>query len=339
MSDIVDKAKTARTNLAEALSLLQTPEAGNLIDSVAEPVARAMGALHQIETAAGVGVSQKAPLARDAVRSALAILQTAPETATTDRVTEIIAGSLGLLHGLAQSSEPGREAASEARAKATTEKQVAFDRTQLSSEPIDPALRAPIKAAVIRPEKMASEPAPAAPPGGLDMTLPLPANPQRSSPPAEFTSTKASLHSPAELTPPPTSLPPTQAEVERRNSKHASLPPDAVFDGALSIEANLGAHSATNFYKGLSGNNVVDDGGLFVSTYEIPPLGSKLKLLVNMPGGYDFLAVAVVKWTRESGVGDAPPGFGCSFTNISQEARQLIYRYVRNREPLFHDDF
>jgi Tfp pilus assembly protein PilZ len=109
-------------------------------------------------------------------------------------------------------------------------------------------------------------------------------------------------------------------------------------DGALQVEANLGAHSPTNFYKGLSGNDVVDDGGLFVATYDIPPLGSKLWVSVNMPGGYEFQGVAEVRWVRETGAGDAPPGFGCAFRDITKEARQLIYRYVRNREPLFHDD-
>jgi hypothetical protein len=61
-----------------------------------------------------------------------------------------------------------------------------------------------------------------------------------------------------------------------------------------------------------------------------------------MPGGYEFDALAVVKWTREtvdSSQGQAaPPGFGAQFTQITPEARQLVYRYVRNREPLFHDD-
>jgi hypothetical protein len=128
-------------------------------------------------------------------------------------------------------------------------------------------------------------------------------------------------------------------ERPKRNSKHASAPPEGMPAGATLAEANLGAHSPTNFYKGLSGNDVVDDGGLFVATYEIPPIGCQLWITVNMPGGYEFQAVAVVRWTRESGAGDAPPGYGCAFTSISQEARQLIYRYVRNREPLFHDDF
>ena len=86
------------------------------------------------------------------------------------------------------------------------------------------------------------------------------------------------------------------------------------------------------------GNDVVDDGGLFVATYDIPPLGSRLWVSVHMPGGYEFQAVAEVRWSRETGAGDAPPGFGCAFKDVTKEARQLIYRYVRNREPLFHDD-
>jgi uncharacterized protein (TIGR02266 family) len=109
---------------------------------------------------------------------------------------------------------------------------------------------------------------------------------------------------------------------------------------ALAIDAELGAHSSTNFYKGLSGNDVIDSGGLFVATYQIPDIGSTVQLKVSLPGGYEFEALGIVRWTRDaphSGL-DSPPGFGVQFTQISPEGRQLVYRYVRNREPLFHDD-
>jgi hypothetical protein len=104
--------------------------------------------------------------------------------------------------------------------------------------------------------------------------------------------------------------------------------------------AELGAHSPSNFYKGLSGNDIVDHGGLFVSTYKLPKLGSRVRLKVSMPGGYEFEANAVVRWRREptDASDGAPPGFGAQFTDITPEARQLVYRYVRNREPMFHDD-
>jgi hypothetical protein len=106
------------------------------------------------------------------------------------------------------------------------------------------------------------------------------------------------------------------------------------------VTAELGAHSPTNFYKGLSGNDIIDHGGVFVSTYKLPKIGHAVRLRVSLPGGYEFEANAIVRWRREaSDAGnDAPPGFGAQFTEITPEARQLVYRYVRNREPLFHDD-
>jgi Tfp pilus assembly protein PilZ len=107
------------------------------------------------------------------------------------------------------------------------------------------------------------------------------------------------------------------------------------------VAADLGAHSATNFYKGLSGNDVVDSGGIFIATYQVPPIGRNLLIRVSLPGGYEFEAKGVVRWTSEANPtsGDSvSPGFGAQFTEISPEARQLVYRYARNREPLFHDD-
>ena len=113
--------------------------------------------------------------------------------------------------------------------------------------------------------------------------------------------------------------------------------------GLARVDAELGVHSTTNFYKGLSGNDVIDSGGIFIATYQIPQIGRELLIHVSMPGGYEFQAKGVVRWTREAplssaGGAEAPPGFGAQFTEITPEARQLVYRYVRNREPLFHAD-
>ncbi len=122
------------------------------------------------------------------------------------------------------------------------------------------------------------------------------------------------------------------------SSARPPSPPAAGADVPV-VTADLGAHSPTNFYKGLSGNDVIDHGGLFVSTYMIPAIGQPVRLRVSLPGGYEFEANAIVKWSRDqAGESDAPPGFGAQFTAITNEARQLVYRYVRNREPLFHDD-
>jgi hypothetical protein len=108
------------------------------------------------------------------------------------------------------------------------------------------------------------------------------------------------------------------------------------------IEATLGAYSATNFYRGLAGDDVVSAGGLFVETYVLPAVGQRLRLHVSLPGGYTFEALGIVAWTREARAGsiaaDAPPGFGARLSELATDARQLIQRYVKNREPLFVDD-
>jgi len=108
------------------------------------------------------------------------------------------------------------------------------------------------------------------------------------------------------------------------------------------VEAALGAHSATNFYKGLAAGDIVASGGLFVATYQVPEVGEPLLLKITMPGGYAFEAKGVVAWRRDVQVSTPAsgetPGFGAQFSEISDEGRGLIQRYVRNREPLFHDD-
>jgi hypothetical protein len=339
MTDIVAQARQAREKLAVALSLLQNPEAGNLIDSVAEPVAKAMGALHQVESSKGAKLTESAPAALVAVRNALAALQSQPETPISEQALEHIAGSLGLVHGLAeQAKQPSAEAphAPEPQARESEPRPAArdggLDKTQMAPQQSDASRK----------------PAPAAPGGALDATLPTQARKDDYIQPRTFGSTQPSVRPEASIasaTQESAKGPQVAAAVKtsepakaNRNSKMAPPPPGGKPDGALEVEANLGAHSPTNFYKGLSGNDVIDDGGLFVATYEIPAIGTKLYISVNMPGGYQFDAVAEVRWTRETGAGDAPPGYGCAFKNLTEEARKLVYRYVRNREPLFHDD-
>ena len=108
--------------------------------------------------------------------------------------------------------------------------------------------------------------------------------------------------------------------------------------GIQRVSVELGAHSGSNFYKGLSGNDVIEHGGIFVQTYKIPKMGSAVALTMLLPGDLEFEADAIVQWTRETRTGETDPGFGAKFTRISSEGRQLVYRYTRNREPIFYDD-
>lgn len=151
----------------------------------------------------------------------------------------------------------------------------------------------------------------------------------------------------AEASPPParTASNPAQPPQGVTPNAEAGHPSEPTTDASMlkQVEAALGAHSTTNFYKGLSGNDIIQSGGLFIATYNILELGEQVQLRVSMPGGYEFEALGVVTWTREPRPGGslAPlshPGYGVRFVEIGAEAKQLVYRYVRNREPLFYDD-
>ncbi len=139
----------------------------------------------------------------------------------------------------------------------------------------------------------------------------------------------------------PAAPPPPQA-ARPASSAQPSLPRDTsttvpATPTAGRIDVELGIHSTSNFYKGLGGNDVIEAGGIFVATYKVPKIGATVNLRVLLPGDYEFNAIAVVQWTRAAGdVSD--PGFGARFTQIAPEGRQLVYRYARNREPMFYDD-
>ena len=327
MSDPVTAARAARENLDRGLGALQSPGVPPQLMSVAEPVAHAMSALHRIEASNGAAVAEAGPAALNAARQALSILQvSAGQHPAVDQALEAIAGSLSLIHQLAQPPavspfagtvatgagfpQAAQPAYPQHVAPATQPSQVMA--YQPRPEPVP-------QVAYAQPPVQAAQPAYPQPPA------------QQAAPPPYMPPAQAAQ--PAY--PQPAAAPPAYAQPA---PARAPAPPAPA--GSLRFEAELGAHSGTNFYKGLSGNDVIDSGGIFVATYQIPEIGQTLSLRVSMPGGYEFEAIGIVRWTRDapnSGA-DGAPGFGAQFTQITPEGRQLVYRYVRNREPLFHDD-
>jgi len=327
MSDPVSAARAARENLARALGALQSPGLPPQLMSVAEPIAHAMSALHRIETSNGAAIGEGGPVALAATRQALATLQvSAGQHPAVDHALEAIAGSLGLIHQLSQAAQAPAVSPFAGTMVAGNQPQA----YQPLAQTVAPATQ-PSQAMGYQPRP---EPVPqvayAQPPQQASAQQP----PQAfQPPPAPAYQAPAATAAPAAGFQPPATA--------RAAAPAAPAPaPGPAPKGTLRVEAELGAHSGTNFYKGLSGNDVIDSGGIFVATYQIPPIGQPLSLRVSMPGGYEFEALGVVRWTRDTpdSGGDGKPGFGAQFTQITPEGRQLVYRYVRNREPLFHDD-
>lgn len=340
-----------------------------------------MGALHQIERSHGAALTPHAENALNHVRAALAELQTHGNGhPAADKAMEAVAGSLGSVHALhkltlgpANAPAPGPAPAAGPAPRLTPPR----PQPAAVAPAAAPAPAAPAPAnnfgstAQMEPQRIppveAPHPHPVAPAAAYPQVqqpqpqreqAPHAAPPGHAAPHAPPAATPQNV-APAQPNPPPHQTSPSFQAVADPFARRHSPPPEApnapgapqrasvpvpsppAAGGATVVEAALGAHSATNFYKGLSGNDIIDHGGLFVATYMVPKIGSLVRLKVSLPGGYEFEANATVKWARES-TSDADsgqPGFGAKLTEISPEARQLVYRYVRNREPLFHDDF
>ena len=117
------------------------------------------------------------------------------------------------------------------------------------------------------------------------------------------------------------------------------LPPPAPIPTGerLSLEANLGATTQSNFYVGFSGE--IAHGGVFLATYEALPKDTSVRMLVTLPGGFEFECDGYVRFVRDpmDFASESEPGMGIQFENLSDEARNLVVRFIRKRPPIFYD--
>jgi uncharacterized protein (TIGR02266 family) len=316
VSDPVTLARTARESLARGLTALQgDPKVPPQLLEVASPIAQAMGALHGIERSGGAQVNPGAQTALGLVQQALSQLQSIPsQHPAVAAAMEAVAGALGNIHALSRmGAAPPPQAAPPQPVAQPQQQHAAAAYAQTAYAPAGGGGFAP-------PQQQAYAPPPQ----------------QAYAPPQQ-----QAYAPPQQQQPPPQQA---YAQQQRPPQQAAPVPQARPAMGSSpdigTVPAELGAHSQSNFYKGLSGNDIIEHGGLFVSTYKLPKIGQPVRLKVSLPGGYEFEANAVVRWRREpSDAGnDAPPGFGAQFVDITPEARQLVQRYVRNREPMFHDD-
>ena len=104
------------------------------------------------------------------------------------------------------------------------------------------------------------------------------------------------------------------------------------------FDVSLDAASPSQFWRSMDGNNLVQDGGVFVATYsKLPSLGAQLTLGLEFPGGVRHECQAAVSWTQEFLSDDTPSGFGAKLIAPSRELVQTIAQFVRFREPLLRE--
>ena len=97
--------------------------------------------------------------------------------------------------------------------------------------------------------------------------------------------------------------------------------------------------SEHNFYTGLTHD--ISEGGLFLATHNLLPVGELVNLTFTLPDApQPFQAAAEVKWVRDTQATrdrDLPPGMGLKFLELSQQASEMIARFLLVRDSVFFD--
>lgn len=106
----------------------------------------------------------------------------------------------------------------------------------------------------------------------------------------------------------------------------------------VSIDADIGFQSETNFYTGFTED--ISSGGLFLSTYDTSPIGSSLSVNFTLPNGHLVSVTGKVRWVREFNetTPDIQPGMGIRFENLSSEDKEAINRFIEQRQPMFYEE-
>ncbi|MCP4605612.1 MAG: TIGR02266 family protein [Proteobacteria bacterium] len=124
----------------------------------------------------------------------------------------------------------------------------------------------------------------------------------------------------------PAKAPDEPLEAERRASPR------------IPIKTDVGLHSETNFFTGFAEN--ISTGGLFIATYDILEIGTRLSVSLSLFGGYHICVPGVVRWVREYNetTPDTMPGIGIQFENLSIQDNEVIESFLAERPPIFFDD-
>jgi uncharacterized protein (TIGR02266 family) len=103
------------------------------------------------------------------------------------------------------------------------------------------------------------------------------------------------------------------------------------------IEAEIGFQSDTNFFTGFSED--ISTGGLFLATFDLRPIGSRLNVNFTMPGGHFISVDGYVRWVREYNElnPEVTPGMGIQFENLHPQDKEAIDSFIHQRGPLFYD--
>lgn len=121
---------------------------------------------------------------------------------------------------------------------------------------------------------------------------------------------------------------------------HASMPSTKPVPKRQSprvrMQAQVDFESDDNFFNGFSAN--ISDGGLFIATVNVLPLGTQVDVGFSLPTGDRVECKGVVRWVREvdDKNPDVFPGMGVQFLDLETRSANAIEQFIQQREPMFY---
>lgn len=122
-----------------------------------------------------------------------------------------------------------------------------------------------------------------------------------------------------------------------------SLPPGAERRRSprVRLETEVSFESETNFFTGFAED--ISDGGLFVATYNLQPIGTEIEVSFTLPDGRLLNLSGKVRWVRDprdflDTSGEQQPGMGVQFEGMTEDDKAAIAEFIAARSPLFYDD-
>ena len=156
----------------------------------------------------------------------------------------------------------------------------------------------------------------------------------------------AAGRAPASVPPPAAASAQTAAPARSRGASQplgklsapAAAAPPGRTGARIPLQTQVDLSSDSNVFTGFSTN--LSEGGLFVATVNVLPVGTPVDLTFTLPGNTRVSVHGEVRWTREldDRTPETFPGVGVRFVELSPEAAQALRRFVTEREPLFYPD-
>jgi uncharacterized protein (TIGR02266 family) len=139
------------------------------------------------------------------------------------------------------------------------------------------------------------------------------------------------------------SIYPAVEAAKEHAKKRSSLPASPVASersdtARVIVNTMLNLSTDHQFYNGFSEN--IEEGGIFVATFDPKPKNSKVIVNFKLPGGRPVTTRGIVHFVREYNplAPEMAPGMGVKFTDLLPSDKAAIEEYLKQREPMFYDD-